>query len=69
MLLVLEADPCQQKEHEEKEDFDAKVLPLCDVVLRQAIVLQQLQHMQCSAHPSRGNTVTSGPKNIEYKHN
>ena len=43
MLLVLEGKPCQEEEHEEEKYLDAKVLPLGDAMLWQAVVLQELQ--------------------------
>ncbi len=48
MLLVLESEPCQDKEHDKEEQLNAKVLPLADAMLRQAIVLQKLQGITVS---------------------
>ena len=51
MFLVLERQPCETEEHQEEEDLNAQVLPLGDMMLRQAIILQELHNRGRHSQP------------------
>ena len=53
VLLVLQCYPCQDEEHDEKVKLNAQVLPFRDAVLRQPIILQELQHRRKNVCVSR----------------